>query len=167
MKKIFVVLIVSGLLMLTACSQESAWDKMEKAANKLGLTEGNEYSETDNVKEELGSLSSDEKRILSRGGFYAKDRIYAGKLYGNEIQKVKNIRGAKDYLAKKYPNHEFKITLYQSRGKQSNSPTGDIGNDLIWVDIDGENTDTWVEVIESDNGIEFGDNIASYLDRHK
>lgn len=167
MKKILLVMSISILLSLTACSSGSAWDKIEEAAENLGLMEDNENNERDTVAEELGSLSSDEKRILSRGGFYAKDRIYAGRLYGNEVQKVKNIRGAKEYLAEKYPNHEFKITLYQSRGKQSTSPTGDIGNDLIWVDIDGENTDTWVEVIESDNGIEFGDNIASHLNGKK
>lgn len=110
------------------------------------------------TREELGSLSDDEKRILSRGGYYAKERIYAGQLYSNEIEKVKKIRGAKEYLKEKYPDQEIVINLYESRGKNSKSPTGNIGDDLIWISADGLDTLTWVKVKETEEGYEYYDN---------
>ena len=167
MKKLVLVIMIPAIMLLTGCGRYSAWHTIKAAGELAGLFEETEYEETDIVKEELGSLSDDEKRILSRGGYYAKDRIYAGHLYESEVNKVKNIRGAKEYLAENYPDHEFRITLYASRGKKSTSPTGDIGDDLIWVDIDGEDTQTWVQVKETENGLEFSDCIKEYLDRKK
>lgn len=159
MKKIVLAIITSAIL-LSGCGRYSAWYKMEKIAKLAGLMEETEYEETDNVKEELGTLSDDEKRILSRDGYYAKERIYAGHLYDDEIKKVKNIRGAKEYLEGEYPNHEFKITLYETRGKKSSSPTGNIGDDVLWLSVDGENTGKWVMIKETETGLDFYDNLS-------
>lgn len=143
--KIMVFLCALLCLLVTACTRNtnstSSYEKYE-----------------DRTKEELGSLTDDEKRILSRGGYYAKDRIYAGQLYGNEIEKVKKIRGAKEYLKDKYPNQTITINLYESRGKNSKSPTGDIGDDIMWISENGENTLNWVKVKETDDGYEYYDN---------
>jgi len=108
--------------------------------------------------EELGSVSDDEKRILSRGGYYDKDRIYDGKLLDNEIEKVKRIRGAKEYLAEKYPGQKFQIDLYEDGGDKSVSPTGIIGDDTMWISENGENSLKWVKVKETENGYEYYDN---------
>lgn len=163
MKKLVLLLSLLSVMLLTACGRYSAWYKIKTVSDWYGLTEESKYEETDNVKEELGSLSEDEKRILSRDGYSEKERIYASHLYDYEVKKVKNIRGAKEYLAEKYPDHEFRITLYESRGKKSTSPTGNIGDDLLWIEFDGVNSGKWVKVIESENGLDFDDNINLQL----
>lgn len=108
--------------------------------------------------EELGSVSDDEKRILSRGGFYDKDRIYKGELLDSEIEKVKRIRGAKEYLADKYPEQKFRIDIYEVGGDKSLSPTGTIGDDTMWISENGESTLRWVKVKETEEGYEYYDN---------
>lgn len=166
MKKFgFSVLVITAVLMLSSCGRFSAWNQMKFTADLLGLTKDEGYEESDKVKEELGVLSDDEKRILSRDGYSGKDRIYAGNLYDYEIERVKNIRAAKAYLEEKYPEHTFKITLYESRGKQSSSPTGNIGDDLLWLQMadNEERHYYWVKVIELENGIELEDNIGDSL----
>lgn len=143
--KIILFLCVIICVSVTAC-----------APNTHSTSTYEKYEEK--TKEELGSLTDDEKRILSRGGYFAKDRIYASQLYDNEIEKVKKIRGAKQYLKDKYPNQTIKINLYESRGENSKSPTGDIGDDIMWISENGENTLTWVKVKETGDGYEYYDN---------
>lgn len=146
MRNVFIIIIgIMFCVFLAACDR--------------GINETSSFEKYEaRTEEELGNLSDDEKRILSRGGYYAKERIYAGQLYPNEIEKVKKIRGAKDYLKEKYPDQEIIINLYESRGKNSKSPTGNIGDDLIWISADGLDTLTWVKVKETEEGYEYYDN---------
>lgn len=65
---------------------------------------------------------------------------------------------AKQYLKDKYPNQTIRINLYESRGKTSKSPTGDIGDDIMWISENGESTLKWVKVKETDDGYEYYDN---------
>lgn len=146
MKKIILISVCMLLCMsLVACGGETVESNSR-----------NKYKEK--TEAELGRLTDDEKRILSNGGYFAKDRIYDSQLYDSEIEKVKRIRGAKVYLEEKYPNQAFHINLYETKGKKSSSPTGDIGDDTMWISESGENTEKWVKVRETESGYEYYDN---------
>ncbi len=128
------------------------------ACNKRTRDENYYDEQKGKTVEELVSISDDEKRILSRDGYYDKERIYNGELLDSEIEKVKRIRGAKKYLADKYPEQKFRIDLYEVGGDKSVSPTGTIGDDTMWISENGENTLKWVKVKETENGYEYYDN---------
>ncbi|MCQ2521589.1 MAG: hypothetical protein MJ105_04345 [Lachnospiraceae bacterium] len=158
MKKIVLVMVLAMVMVLAACGKKPDMDDYWNSPLWNDSEEESGYEETDKVKEELGSLSDDEKRILTNtAGQSTKERIYAGNLYDSEVEKVKVIRAVKEYLAETYPDHEFRITLYLSGHGEFELETDWV---TLYVEIDGVNNDKWVDVRVTEDGMEFKDNIG-------
>lgn len=115
MQKIVVILgIVMASLLLSGCRYSESGSKKD---NELINSESEGENDIDNIV-----LTEAEERILCEL-YTNEDRIREGKLYDYQLECLKQIRTAMDYLNSKYPNKNFEIVTCNPKNEENTMTT--------------------------------------------
>ena len=145
-RKLVLLIILSAMLMFTACAKDDGVIDKEDLDKDLKVTAEEE-------KFLIQTFGDDEHDI---------ERIEDGDLYSNEKKCIIRGRMAMEYLEEKYPNEEFKFVYYESSNVWDNPY---IHFEFIEGDNEDEKYEVRLEADEDDEKYEISDTFCHHLIR--